>query len=66
MAKTPAKGLMLKHASDAWAIFNVLKTLVAALPDDEADCEIPTRGVLCHAVRLSESLASTLMESTDD
>jgi hypothetical protein len=65
MAKTAVEDLTLKHASDAWAIFNVLKTLHAALPDDSIGSEIPTRCLLSHVVGLAESLANALTEATD-
>jgi len=67
MANKTAPGApTLKHASDAWTIFNILKVLHAALPDDPAGAEIPTRCLLSHVLCLSETLASTLMELTDD
>lgn len=65
MAKTTTARPMLKHASDAWAIFNLLKTLHAALPDDAIGSEVPTRCVLSHVVGLAESLADALTEAID-
>jgi hypothetical protein len=62
MAKTAATGLTHKHSSDAWAIFNILKVLHSALPDDSFDAEIPTRCLVAHLVDLSEQLADALSE----
>jgi len=62
MDKTAAKGLTYKHSSAAWTIFNILKTMHAALPDDSSDSEIPTRCLISHLVELSEQLADALAE----
>lgn len=62
MAKATSNGLTYKHAGDAWTIYNIVKTLHAALPDDPADCEVPTRCLLSHVLGLAEALASTLTE----
>lgn len=66
MVKIADAAPLLKYAGDAWAIFNILKTLHAALPDDPIDCEVPTRCLLSHVVSLTETLADTLMELSDD
>lgn len=52
-----------RHPSvQAWAIHNILTTLVVALPDDPADCAIPVRCLLLHVLDLTEPLALELME----
>ena len=47
----------------AWTIHNIVKTLHAALPEDEHDCDIPTRCLILHVLELTEPLALDLMKS---
>ncbi|WP_155704451.1 hypothetical protein [Burkholderia cepacia] len=49
--------------SRAWTIHNIVKTLHAALPDDETHCDIPTRCLIRHVLELTEPLALDLMRS---
>ncbi|KWD74347.1 hypothetical protein [Burkholderia ubonensis] len=47
----------------AWTIHNIVKTLHAALPEDETDCDIPTRCLIRHVLELTEPLALDLMDA---
>lgn len=49
-------------SSKAWEIHAILSTLYAALPDDAHDCDIETKCLTSCLMRLSDDLASNLME----
>lgn len=51
-------------ADQAWAVNNILQTLCAALPCDEA-AAVPVRSVVDYVVSLSKPLASAITELAD-
>ncbi|RQY53518.1 hypothetical protein DF111_20960 [Burkholderia stagnalis] len=54
---------LVEYIARAWTIHNIVKTLHAALPEDEHDCDIPTRCLIRHVLELTEPLALDLMDA---
>ena len=59
--KTPYQEIN-ELSSKAWEIHSILKTMYAALPDDAIDCDIEVKCLTSCLMRLSDDLASNLMD----